>query len=248
MEPMLDPGCPGASAIREEYRRRHAQLGTQPGSTSRLGQVVDEKHREEEREHLIHCARCMAYVQGPPSCDACGRTMTKRGEEWVCTAFRHSFVGRLFGGGKSPRVPTGGPSPLPHAPAPERPRVEPMPPPVRASGKTSPTKSAGKTNAPPPGPQATRPAQDPSVRQATKRAPEPPVKMRSVNAPSAHEILGVKEDASDAELRKAYHQKARQYHPDTVAHMAPEFRVVAEQKMKELNAAYEALRAARKEA
>jgi DnaJ like chaperone protein len=39
----------------------------------------------------------------------------------------------------------------------------------------------------------------------------------------------------------AYREMARAYHPDRVAHLAPEFRAVAERKMREINEAYDLL-------
>lgn len=56
-----------------------------------------------------------------------------------------------------------------------------------------------------------------------------------------HEVLGVAPGADRATIRAAYIRLAKQYHPDRVAHLAPEFRELAEGKMKEFNAAYEAL-------
>ncbi|MBK8049301.1 MAG: DnaJ domain-containing protein [Anaerolineales bacterium] len=35
---------------------------------------------------------------------------------------------------------------------------------------------------------------------------------------------------------------AKQYHPDRVTHLGPEFQSLAEEKMKEINAAYQALK------
>jgi hypothetical protein len=44
------------------------------------------------------------------------------------------------------------------------------------------------------------------------------------------------------EIKRTYLQLATQYHPDKVAHLAPEFRALAEQRMKDLNAAYDAIK------
>ena len=52
------------------------------------------------------------------------------------------------------------------------------------------------------------------------------------------DILGVPEGASVDEVRAAYREKIRMYHPDRVAGLGPEFAVTAERKTKELNAAY----------
>ncbi len=54
-------------------------------------------------------------------------------------------------------------------------------------------------------------------------------------AKSLYETLGVSENASQAEIKKAYRNLAKQYHPDI--NKTPE----AEEKFKEINAAYEVL-------
>ena len=55
---------------------------------------------------------------------------------------------------------------------------------------------------------------------------------------SLFKVLGVEPGASQAEIHSAYKKKARVYHPDRVASMAPEVREMAELRMKEINAAY----------
>ena len=40
------------------------------------------------------------------------------------------------------------------------------------------------------------------------------------------------------EIKIAYRKMASLYHPDKVAHLAPEFREMADNKMKEINTAY----------
>ena len=52
-----------------------------------------------------------------------------------------------------------------------------------------------------------------------------------------YKILGVPEDASDEEIKKAYRELARKYHPDDY-HDNP-LEDLAQEKMKEINAAYE---------
>jgi DnaJ-class molecular chaperone len=44
------------------------------------------------------------------------------------------------------------------------------------------------------------------------------------------------------EAQTAYRALVKHYHPDLVAHMATEFRLLAEERMKEINAAYVELR------
>jgi DnaJ domain len=52
------------------------------------------------------------------------------------------------------------------------------------------------------------------------------------------DVLGVSPQASLDEITRRYHQLMREYHPDRVAGLAPEFMVIAEQRAKEFNAAY----------
>jgi molecular chaperone DnaJ len=52
-----------------------------------------------------------------------------------------------------------------------------------------------------------------------------------------YEVLGVKKDASEDDIKKAYRQLARQYHPDVTKEDAK----VAEEKFKEISEAYEVL-------
>jgi DnaJ like chaperone protein len=55
-------------------------------------------------------------------------------------------------------------------------------------------------------------------------------------------VLGVEENADFVVIKKAYRQLSMQYHPDKVAHLGAEFKRVAEEKMKEINAAYDYFR------
>jgi hypothetical protein len=59
---------------------------------------------------------------------------------------------------------------------------------------------------------------------------------------SARRVLGVRKGASENEIAAAYRKMARTYHPDKVAHRAPQDRVAAEERMKEINAAYSELK------
>ncbi|MGB3210132.1 MAG: DnaJ domain-containing protein [Desulforhopalus sp.] len=51
--------------------------------------------------------------------------------------------------------------------------------------------------------------------------------------------LGLEPGASAEEIKKAYRKLSMQYHPDKVRHLGDEFRTIAEDKMKEINAAYD---------
>ena len=65
---------------------------------------------------------------------------------------------------------------------------------------------------------------------------------RDVRIEAALGTLGVGVDASAAEISAAYREMARLYHPDKVANETVEIREFAEQRMKEINAAYALLK------
>ena len=56
-----------------------------------------------------------------------------------------------------------------------------------------------------------------------------------------YEILGLRPGASQDEVKAAYRQLAGQYHPDKVAHLGEEFQLLAEQRFKQIQEAYEKL-------
>jgi DnaJ-class molecular chaperone len=53
-----------------------------------------------------------------------------------------------------------------------------------------------------------------------------------------YEILHVEKNATRDELSSAYRKIVKMYHPDRIAGLAPEYREIAERKMKLINAAY----------
>ncbi|MBW6519977.1 MAG: DnaJ domain-containing protein [Desulfoarculaceae bacterium] len=61
---------------------------------------------------------------------------------------------------------------------------------------------------------------------------------------SAHyyAVLGLEPGADMETIKKAYRTLSMKYHPDKVVHLGEEFRRVAEEKMKEINVAYEYLK------
>ena len=85
-------------------------------------------------------------------------------------------------------------------------------------------------NLPPPSNQA-----PPRENKAPKYTPSPVVE--------ALRVFGLDANASSAQIRETYIQLAQLYHPDKVAGLGPELQEVAERKMKEINIAYDVLRA-----
>ncbi|MCK5437035.1 MAG: DnaJ domain-containing protein, partial [Desulfobulbaceae bacterium] len=57
-----------------------------------------------------------------------------------------------------------------------------------------------------------------------------------------YRTLGLNPGAGRDEVKKAYRELSMKYHPDKVVHLGEEFRKVAEEKMKDLNAAYQYLK------
>ena len=56
-----------------------------------------------------------------------------------------------------------------------------------------------------------------------------------------YEVLGVDANATDEEIKKAYHSLARKYHPDNYQ-SNPDMAELASEKMKEVNEAYDAIK------
>jgi DnaJ like chaperone protein len=63
---------------------------------------------------------------------------------------------------------------------------------------------------------------------------------------SAYKVLEISPEASDEEVKKAYRELAKKYHPDKVAHLGEEVKRAAEEKFTKLNAAYEAIKEERR--
>lgn len=71
---------------------------------------------------------------------------------------------------------------------------------------------------------------------------EGPVREEAAGPKTAHEVLGVSPDASEDEIKRAYKRLAGLYHPDKVQHLGEEFQALAEQRFKEIQAAYQQIR------
>ena len=56
-----------------------------------------------------------------------------------------------------------------------------------------------------------------------------------------YSILGVDSSASKTDIRSAYKEACKKYHPDKVQHLGDEFKQVAEEKIKKINEAYSVL-------
>ncbi len=56
-----------------------------------------------------------------------------------------------------------------------------------------------------------------------------------------YEVLGLTSAADFATIKKSYRKLSMKYHPDKVSHLGEEFRNIAEEKMKEINVAYDYL-------
>ena len=57
-----------------------------------------------------------------------------------------------------------------------------------------------------------------------------------------YSVLGVSNDATDAEVKKAYRKLAMEYHPDRCANSSEEVRIRANEKFREVNKAYEVVK------
>lgn len=59
---------------------------------------------------------------------------------------------------------------------------------------------------------------------------------------SAYKILGISPSATDEEVKTAYREMAKKYHPDKVSHLGEEVKKAAEEKFLKVNEAYEAIK------
>ncbi len=59
---------------------------------------------------------------------------------------------------------------------------------------------------------------------------------------SAYKILGITADATDEEVKLAYREMAKKYHPDKVSHLGEDVKKAAEKKFLKVNEAYETVK------
>jgi DnaJ like chaperone protein len=59
---------------------------------------------------------------------------------------------------------------------------------------------------------------------------------------SAYKILEIEATATNDEVKKAFREMAKKYHPDKVGHLGEDVKKTAEAKFTNLNAAYEAIK------
>lgn len=62
------------------------------------------------------------------------------------------------------------------------------------------------------------------------------------NVDSDYKILGIEENATDDEVKRAYRKMAVKFHPDKVAQMGEEFQKGAKEKFQKIQEAYEAIK------
>ena len=60
-----------------------------------------------------------------------------------------------------------------------------------------------------------------------------------VNDAQYYAVLGLEPGADMEAIKKSYRQLSMKYHPDKVSHLGEEFQQIAEEKMKEINSAYD---------
>lgn len=80
-----------------------------------------------------------------------------------------------------------------------------------------------------------------------ERARKEPTRELPPKDETPYTVLNVSPDASWEEISAAYREMVQKYHPDKVAGLAPEYLVIAEKRMKAINAAYEQLKRNRRQ-
>lgn len=85
-----------------------------------------------------------------------------------------------------------------------------------------------------------------SQRRASSREQQADQPTGNADVDWAYRVFDLPENASDADIDRAYRKLMSQYHPDRVTGAAPEIQKLAEKKSRELNAAYDRIQKLRK--
>jgi hypothetical protein len=88
------------------------------------------------------------------------------------------------------------------------------------------------------------PKPDPRRRPDRRKRPPPRRSQEPRSEPDPWQMLGVEPGTPLSEARRSFRTLIAQYHPDKVAHLAPEFRELAEERTRQLTAAWEQIAAA----
>jgi hypothetical protein len=217
MDARLDPACERARALVKDHRDQEALLVA--GSGGQLAAIVRTTQEKQVNDHLVQCARCRHY---DPRCSECGFDLRRERHGWMCPQQASRWTDVLpwnWRAKKAPPLPPG--TTWRHVGTPTPARAS-APPPARRVEVAQQVQLRGASSAPKP--------------RARPQAPRPDA------LAVAYASLGLSADAGEDAVRSAYRARAQQYHPDKVAHMAPEFRAVAEKKMVEINGAYERIK------
>lgn len=227
MPTRLDPACGVARALLHRHRDQAALLVA--GSEGTLASVVRLTQDRQVRDHAEVCPRCRSYH---PQCDACGFDTPRERHGWMCTR-QASRWRDAFPWNWRARRPLAAPPPQPaqaRAAEPAAARV------VAPASRRAPVARSQVGSHVDPGP----PPQPGGIPRVPPRAPPPAPPLADLAA--AFAVLGLSAEATHDAVRMAYRVRAMQYHPDRVASLAPEFRAVADTKMREINAAFERIR------